>query len=236
MTRYTPKTGVGLTLAEYLQPALNDQLGWYLDAIGAMFEDIHLLANDVGSDDGFVVNVPGSGYVVEPYTPGYGSVLDPDLCPPGLLPFLGQFVGVRVPDGTPAGSARTLVKEEAGFARGSQGAIVNAATNLLSGTQYVAYSPRIRPDSVADAYWFLLTISKTECANPAALIAAVNFVKPGGLLWQLRAKEGFYWDTSTGTWISTPTITWNGVTTLYAQWADAIAANGTWNTLVAHPQ
>jgi hypothetical protein len=50
---------------------------------------------------------------------GWSALLDPDTCPPAGLPFLGQMVGVQVPPGATAVTARALVKAHGGWGRGT---------------------------------------------------------------------------------------------------------------------
>lgn len=63
--------------------------------------------------------------------PGWSAVLDAARCPAWALPWLGQFVGVRVPQGSPEPVARTIVQDEAGFGRGTVAAIKAAAKPWL---------------------------------------------------------------------------------------------------------
>jgi hypothetical protein len=68
---------------------------------------------------------------------GWSALLDPDTCPPAGLPFLGQMVGVQVPPGATAVTARALVKAHGGWGRGTPAAIIGAAQLTLTGGKHV---------------------------------------------------------------------------------------------------
>ncbi|MDP9024091.1 MAG: hypothetical protein M3N13_01785, partial [Candidatus Eremiobacteraeota bacterium] len=84
---YVAQTLIGARLIESLGPWMTLHLAWLCDGIGASFEEVASIVLDVGFD-----GQPG-------YVPGYGKILDPATCPPAQLPFLGQFVGVSIPQG-----------------------------------------------------------------------------------------------------------------------------------------
>lgn len=204
---YTPTTLVGVQLANALTPWLNDQLSWYLDAIGAEFQQTASLVQDTGTDNTVGFNSAINGYGVIPYVPGYGQIFNPNTCPSAQLGYLGQFVGVSIPQGQDAATALSLVKAESGLARGTPTAILAAANRNLTGGSQAQLIERVRPDGKADAYWFQLIVQTANCPNPAALTAAVNAVIPGGVLWVLVETNGFTWSQATGTW-SADTMTW----------------------------
>lgn len=210
-TDYPPTTLVGERLVESLDPLMTTQLAWVMDAIGVMFEQTAQMTYDRGIDDA-VDFVHGSGYVVEPYVPGYGSLFDPATST--QLPYLGQFVGVSVPDGTASATAISMISEEAGMSRGTDSAMIAAAKRNLTGTQFVSFLPRQRPDGVLDAYWFLIFVRPGECPNPTAVVNAVNAVKPAGLLWSLILADGYTWAQTTRTWGAEGTTTWQQTATV----------------------
>lgn len=154
-----------------------DLYNW-LVAIGAMFDTVTGLVQDQGfSDDA-------------DYTPGWSVLLDPDNCPTAFLPWLGQFVGVVVPPGTDDATARSLVKAEAGFQRGTPGAITTAATRNLTGTQSCVLLERTGINA-PDAYHFLLICHPSEVLSVSELKAAVNAVRPAGLTWDLVLTDSW---------------------------------------------
>lgn len=149
----------------------NDTAGnWasYNTALGAMFEQVFGIVSDQGSPD-------QAGY-----TAGWSTLLDPDACPTWALPFCGMFVGVYVPPGTADATARSLIKAESGFQRGTAAAIISAAQRSLTGTQSVSLLER-----TPDPYSFVLTVRPEELLSAATLTASVNAVKPAGIVWTL---------------------------------------------------
>jgi hypothetical protein len=112
----------------------------------------------------------------------------------------GQFVGVPIPPDTDDATARSLITSEAGMQRGSPSAIVAAARRYLSGTQNVQNLTRVRPDGTPDPFYFSLVVRPEEVLDAAALVAAVNAVKPAWLMWTLVQRDGSIWLTDSGTW------------------------------------
>lgn len=188
---YAPVTIVGQQLANAMSPWLNDQLAWYLDAIGAEFQQVALITQDVGSDNTVGFNSAINGYGVVPYVSGYSTIFNPNTCPSAQLGYLGQFVGVAIPAGQDATTARMIVQAESGLARGTPAAIIAAAKRNLTGTQSCLLFERTRADGNLDPYWFLLQVRPEECASQANLKASVNAVKPGGVDWQLVVTDGW---------------------------------------------
>jgi hypothetical protein len=160
-----------------LQPLADPAGNWqaYNATLGGMFDQVWGIVSDQGSPDAVG------------YTAGWSTLLDPDNCPTQFLPYLGMFVGVYIPPGTADATARSLIKNEAGWARGTAAAIVAAAQRNLIGTQSVSLLER-----TPDPYSFNLVVRPEECQNPAALTAAVNAVKPAGVVWTLVLTDT--WD------------------------------------------
>ncbi len=126
------------------------------------------------------------------YVPGWSSLLDPANCPAAFLPFLAQFVGAVVPQGTSAALARNLIDNDTGgfcncgnMNRGTVAAITHAAQSYLSGTQYVAIIERTAINGSNDPYFFLIVVHPSELVSATQLTNAVNLVKPAGVFWSL---------------------------------------------------
>jgi hypothetical protein len=181
-----------------------DQLAWYLDALGIMFDETASLVIDQGSD----------GDVA--YQTGYGSVFtvsprfsgDTDYCPVAQLPYLAQYVGVEIPPNANEATARSLIESEQGLHRGTPTAIEAAAMRWLTGTQYVLNVERTRPDGTHSGYWFVLVVKSAEIVSASELVAAVNAVKPGGVMWQLVTTTGQAWVSDSREWVNNGTP-WN---------------------------
>jgi hypothetical protein len=108
-------------LEEALQPWMTPSLSIVCEAIGAMGYDALLeLIEEEGSEG-------------EPdWVAAWGKVFDPDLCPAAALPYLGCFVGVEIPKGTPEAEARALVKAKAGTERGTRASVVAAIEGAIA--------------------------------------------------------------------------------------------------------
>lgn len=124
-------TTVGERLYESVEPFTFDEtnqdyaLAHFCLAIARMFDQVASYAED--RDDG---------------TPGWGAMMDPDLVPVEAIPWLGQFVGVTVPDGLSEDQQRALVKDVGGFRRGTVDSLVAAAQQYLTGAKAVTVLER----------------------------------------------------------------------------------------------
>jgi len=110
-------------LVVYSTPDLDD----YALTIGEMFDEFDLY---VGLDDEEL---------------GWSKLLDVDLCPPLALPYLGQFIGERVPpdlETTDSDAAREWVADRPNSRRGTNSSIVGVARRNLSGSRVVAVRER----------------------------------------------------------------------------------------------
>jgi hypothetical protein len=79
----------------------------------------------------------------QPGIPGWGTVLDVDLCPDYALPWLAQFVGVRFDSLTETAAAqRTAIRAQGGFSRGTVASLQLAAKKYLKATKTVTITER----------------------------------------------------------------------------------------------
>ena len=205
-TTYTPVSVFGGLLCQAMQPWLTLHLAWLLDGIGVMVDPLYNLVADIGVD-GDRDYLPGYGRVFnvapQPGQPGYGL----PTCDPADLPYVGQYVGVSIPQGTDPVTARSLVVAEAGQKRGTPAAVIAAAKRNLVGTQSVQYIERKYSDGSANAGWFGLIVKPAEVVSLPALIAAVNAVKFGGLMFWVQQSNGTVWNAESSTYNS-DTLTW----------------------------
>jgi P2-related tail formation protein len=179
-----------------LAPWMNPSLEIYSAAIGGMFEEVWSLVQDRGSDG-------------DPdYVPGWGVLFDVDLCPTAYLPYLAQFVGVVVPTGADDATTRALIRAEAGTQRGTVASIRSAVQRNLTGTQSCFINERVRLDGTPDAYAFVIVVRPSEVTSVAAITAAVDLVKPAGLVYWLVQSDSWTWASATHTW-SADTMTWD---------------------------
>jgi hypothetical protein len=108
-------------LIEALEPWMTPSLEIVCESVGALgFDALLELIEEEGSE-----GEPG-------WVCAWGKLLDPDLCPAEALPYLGQYVGVTIPVGTPEAEARALVKAKGGTNRGTEAAVVAAIESSIS--------------------------------------------------------------------------------------------------------
>lgn len=186
-----------------------DHLGWYLDALGALFQEGAAIVLDQGvdgefDDDGNLVFQSGYGVV---FTINPRFVGDTAVCPTALLPYIAQYLGIQIPSTADDATARALLTGEANLHRGGPDAIVAAAQRWLTGSQAAQLIERTRPDGSHSGYWFLLHVLTSEVVDQAALVDAVNSVKPGGIMWQLVINTGTAWAGDSRTFAANST-TW----------------------------
>lgn len=179
MARPTPTTAFQEELYSSLGPvadqdsANNWALLKYCGAIASMFDQIETIARDTAAG-----------------APGWSNLLDPDNCPPELLAFLGQFVGV-LPDKTLSVAAqRSSVKSLASFNRGTPAALKAAAAQYLSGTKSVFVSERYG----SDAYQMYVATYASETADSAKVLAAILSQKPAGIVLTYVVSAGYTYD------------------------------------------
>jgi hypothetical protein len=113
----------------------------------------------------------------DPDRRAWDPLLDVDLSPDWNLPYIGQYVGVRVtPGGTPA-QWRAQIRGVGGFKRGTVAAMREAVRATLTGTQFVDIIERD-----GDPWHITVTTRSAETPNPAAALAAAMSQKAAGLI------------------------------------------------------
>jgi hypothetical protein len=193
---FTVTSLFGKRLADHLAPWMTDDLGRYSQAIGGMFDPVAELAEEEGTDG-------QAGYI-----PSWGKLLNPELCPASILPYLGQYVGVTIPPGASEAEARAAIKREAGLERGSL-ASIEAAIRTVLGAAPFTVQERTAADGSPSAYHFnvLVGIGKSS----AALRAVIEAVKPGGVMFTILEVAGA-WIQGADTWAAVAgTVTWASV-------------------------
>jgi hypothetical protein len=118
--------------------------------------------------------------------PPVAPLLDIDLCPDWALPWLAQLIGAAIPVGMPPDTARELIRNVAGFRRGTPAAIRAAASFFLTGSKTVFFNERF----ANDAYRLGVVTLTAETPNPAQVQAAILAQKPGGILLSYSAIAG----------------------------------------------
>ncbi len=126
---------------------------------------------------------------------GWGKLLDINAAPSYALPWLAQFMGVTPLKGLDDASQRLRIKEAAGFARGSVGAIRAAAQQFLTGKKTVEIYERDGGNP-----WRLRVLTyEAETPNPTAVRNAIFELKPAGLVLVHEVQRGLKIDQVTST-------------------------------------
>ena len=184
----------GQELYEALAPLTyaDESTGWalahYVRAIALMFEDVEKLIRNSE----------------------WGDAMDVDTVWPEGIPWLGQFVGVRIPFPWPEQQQRDYVHNEAGWRRGTPKGIQDAVALLLSGNQTVRVMER-----AGSAYHIVVTTLTHETpADTTRIINAITAAKPAGITFEHQVIDGQVWDDvkADGTWAA--------VKTEYTNWDD----------------
>ena len=132
----------------------------------------------------------GPIYDPEDGLPG-SPLVDVDRCPDWALPYLAQMVGVTIPPGMDADTARAGIRDVAGWKRGTPAALRAAAGQHLTGDKTVFFRER-DPTGADPAYTLEIVTLTDETPAPAAVEAALRAQKPAGIVLYYRTVEG--WD------------------------------------------
>jgi hypothetical protein len=155
---------------------LDDRYGWSLailcGGVGEPFQEVDDLVRDTA--DG----------------PGWSSIMDLARCRADWLPWLAQFVGVTIPTGTAAATARSMIAERQGFARGRRPTMVAAIQATLTGNKTVYMTERY----TADAYKIAVRTLTAQTPNAATTQAAALATKPAGLILDYATVTGQTYD------------------------------------------
>lgn len=113
--------------------------------------------------------------------PGYSQLFDVDEVAEKYLPWLGQFIGVSVPDNLTDEAKRLRIRETDGFNRGTVSAISGAARQFLTGDKTVYVVERH-----GSAYRLTVSTLDSETPDVAAVEAALQEQIPAGIVWTLE--------------------------------------------------
>lgn len=147
--------------------------------------------------------------------PPWALLFDADECPAYALPWLSQFVGVRIEDQWSEEEIRAAIKNPSGWKRGTPEAIRLAARATLTGSKSVSIFERD-----GDAYNLTVRTLTSETPDEAATEAAILRQKPIGLLLDYQAIAG---------------QTWADVVSNHADWDEVTDTYATWEQMVATP-
>lgn len=144
-----------------VQAVLMGELGWAQSA-----DTAGLLAGFMAGPAG-IVQTLADLFTDSASGPGWSQICDVTRCPTDGLPWLAQFVGVRLPPGMPDAQARAAVQAESGWKRGTAAAIVAAAQQYVASGYTVVLAER-----TPDPYSFTLTIPAAGVSGTYAALDA----------------------------------------------------------------
>lgn len=118
--------------------------------------------------------------------PGWSGLLDPARAPAAALPWLGQFVGVRVTRGATSLAQRDEIVSAAGFRRGRPSSIVAAVAATLTGGRTVIVTERVG----GEAYQLLVQTYADQTPDAGVAEAAARSQKPAGIVLTFQVVGG----------------------------------------------
>lgn len=125
---------------------------------------------------------------------GWGTLLDIDATPSWALCWLAQFVGISCLQSLSDENQRLRIKEASGFQRGTPAAVIGAARQYLTGTRRVVLTERD-----GSPWRFRVQTQLSETPDPPLVKAAIEAVKPAGMILVYEVQAGIDIDTMTGT-------------------------------------
>jgi hypothetical protein len=178
-------------------------LGVFLIVLLSMAQDIADLVRDDPDSD----------------APGWSALVDADRAPAWALPWLAQLAGVVLRANLSEAAQRLAIKELAGQKRG----------RLRSGAAARQYliGPDGSPDTATvyvferygSAYRMRIATLEAETPDPAAVLAALEAEKAGGIILDYDViAAGGDWDA-----LASTHATWAEVLTDFTDWADVLA-------------
>lgn len=183
-------------------PPVDLALGAFAQRLYAMLTPLTQQDEDADWSLAILCSAIGSMYeLVEnwvrdtPDGPGWSLLVDLDRCPDEALPWLAQFVGVRVlPDSTPA-DQRARIASTDGFKRGTREALIGAARATLTDPGTVVFRERDganmgHPTAPDYAYCLSVITYDSQTPDPAATLQALLAQKPGGIVLNYRTAPG----------------------------------------------
>lgn len=158
--------------------------GSAIDELYEAVEPFHRIDKDVGYHlQKYITSIAGMLQEIEDYSrdqgpiPGWAEFVTVDGTPRKALPWLGQFVGVKIPANLTEAQERFLVSDKSGFRRGSPGAMRAAAQVYLTGTKTVNFYERD-----TSAYHLTVQTYASETPSQPNVLAALVSQKPAGIV------------------------------------------------------
>lgn len=184
-------------LVAAFKPWMTSDLETYLRVVGSMFSGIEELTE--GAD-------------------GLWTILDPDLAPVEVLPYLAQYVGETLPMGLSEPAMREWIKDAPNQIRGTFQSVIRAAQRTLEGQRTVQIRERYGADDLDDPDRLVINTYVSETPFPASVRADLDTVVPGDI--------ELVYSTLTGQ-------TWQDVRDAYDSWQEVADDTDTWEDLRA---
>lgn len=124
----------------------------------------------------------------DPYEP-WAPLFKPDLCPDWALTWLGQAVGVRIPETATADQARSMITGLSFEDIGKTSAILAALLLTLTGANPTVY---FRERDEGDPYALEIVTRTSETPDPAKSLRALQSQVPAGIKLTFTQVAG--WD------------------------------------------
>lgn len=146
--------------------------------------------------------------------PGWQILLDPDLAPPEVLPWLAQFDGAVLRPDMDTEARRNAIKTPEAFGRGTLEAIKSVVARRLTGTKSVIVTERY----TGNAWRLRIETIEAETPDPAAIEAdLLEQQKPIGILLFFNTRVVWDWGEAKE---SVEHPTWGDVKADFATWFD----------------
>jgi hypothetical protein len=196
-------------LVAAFEPWMTDDLQDYLEVIGDMFAELELYTLEWPDPER-----PGSESM-----PAWGTLLDPDLCPPKALPYLAQYVGERLPVGLTEAQQRAWIKDHPNQRRGTLESIARVGQRTLTGTKLITIIER-SDGTAGDHPDDLVVITyDDQTPNPAQVESdLVREVIPYDITLHYQHTPGATWQQ-----LSTNYASWTAVKDHYTDWGQVAA-------------
>jgi hypothetical protein len=147
--------------------------------------------------------------------PGWSSVMDPNTAPVMFLPWLSQFVGIRLVGGESEAQLRAKINSVEGLRRGGPQAIKNAVALTLNSQDPANVQLIERHGS---AYRLTVSTLAADTPDPVRTAATIRDQTPAGIVWAHGLITGNTWSDLLNTH-----ATWNEVVTDFANWNAVLA-------------
>jgi hypothetical protein len=144
---------------------------------------------------------------------GWSLFFDPQGAPAEALPWLAQFVGVRLTGGLTVQQQRDQIERRPNLDRGTRAGMAADAQALLTDSKLVLINER----AGGDPYEVEVYTLTAETPDPDAVEVVVRAQKPAGLILTYNDVTGITWNATSTTWTTVPAgAEWNNADQNYS--------------------